>query len=172
LCTEFVNKITPASCGLAAAPANEQEWEVRADVVQNPGTPERETIAAAQRSDDLDSEIKERIGRFVFNVNLKLVKAVAHDRVRTTDSGTKFMRIVRSTAGGTARSVYCFIDLRNGDILKAASWRAPAKHARGSVMADDYGVSAVGPYWPRVYDQSKSGGRKLIHGMGWGNGEK
>jgi hypothetical protein len=47
-------------------------------------------------------------------------------------------------------SVYCFICLQDGftkslgalkagDIHKAAGFKAPAKHARGSVFADDFG---------------------------------
>jgi hypothetical protein len=39
--------------------------------------------------------------------------------------------------------VYCFVDLTNGDILKAATWKAPAKHARGNILAVDP-MSAVG----------------------------
>jgi hypothetical protein len=53
LCTEFVNKITPASCGLAAAPANEQEWEVRADVVQNPAPAGKVRVMVDHFSTDL-----------------------------------------------------------------------------------------------------------------------
>ena len=37
-------------------------------------------------------------------------------------------------------SVYCFIDLSNGDILKAAGWKAPAKGARGNIFNDNCDV--------------------------------
>lgn len=44
-------------------------------------------------------------------------------------------------------SVHTFIDMTNGDILKAASYKAPAKNGvRGSVLAEDFGLSCVGPY--------------------------
>lgn len=33
---------------------------------------------------------------------------------------------------GNRRSLWCFVD-ENGDILLPASWRAPAKHARGNI---------------------------------------
>ncbi len=61
--------------------------------------------------------------------------------------GSRYVRIV-STKGGSpnSQSVYCFVDKTNGDILKAATWRAPAKHARGSIHAADHGVSAVNSY--------------------------
>ena len=36
-----------------------------------------------------------------------------------------------------SRSVYCFINKRNGEILKAAGWRGPAKGSRGSVLVPD-----------------------------------
>ena len=67
--------------------------------------------------------------------------------------GAKYIRIVRANApdnnGEGQRSVHCFIDRSNGDILKAAGWKAPAKHARGNIFADDYGMSCMDPYGPR-----------------------
>jgi hypothetical protein len=30
--------------------------------------------------------------------------------------------------------------------MKPATWKAPARHSRGSVLADDFGLSCVGPY--------------------------
>jgi hypothetical protein len=243
-CLRAVNAITPASCGLAtapaavAAPANEEEWEVRAGVVQNPATPAHRlsqlgflcsvcgtnemqfdvfacvapapatTCATCGTSalpfiagnclscakpapagkvrvmaDDFSdeparnfadrAEILERIGRFVFNVNLRLVEYHSGDGMSYRDRvtlptrhGKKFARIVCPCVSGGS-GVFCFIDLRNGDILKAASWKAPAKHARGSVLADDYGLSAVGPYGPKYLTNSKSAGVRLIPGMDW-----
>ena len=43
-------------------------------------------------------------------------------------------------------SAYGFIDRTNGDVLMAASWRAPAKHARGNIFNPDNGLPCVGPY--------------------------
>jgi hypothetical protein len=60
------------------------------------------------------------------------------------DWGKRYARIVKDD--GNQRSVHCFVDLTNGDVLKAAGWKAPAKHARGSVLAEDYGISAVSVY--------------------------
>jgi len=56
------------------------------------------------------------------------------------DYGSKYCKITISS------SVFCFIDLSNGDILKAASLYRPAKHARGNVFANDLGCSAVTEY--------------------------
>jgi len=47
------------------------------------------------------------------------------------DVGGRYMRIVKND--GAQRSVYCFVDKTNGDILKAAGWKAPAKGARGNI---------------------------------------
>ena len=46
--------------------------------------------------------------------------------------GVKYTKIVSTSYG--SRSVWGFIDLKNGDILKAASWNRPAKHARGNIF--------------------------------------
>ena len=73
------------------------------------------------------------------------------------DTGRKFLKIASTDRDGSIRSVYCFIALTDGntksmgsysagDIMKPASWNIPAKHSRGSVFADDFGLSCVGPY--------------------------
>lgn len=54
------------------------------------------------------------------------------------EEGSRYVKIIRGT------SVYCFIDKTNGDVLKAASWKAPAKHARGNIFNEDNGVTGVG----------------------------
>lgn len=56
--------------------------------------------------------------------------------------GRRYLRIVRADEG--QRSAYCFIDTRNGDVLKPAGWKGPAKHARGNIYTDRVGVSAHG----------------------------
>ena len=59
--------------------------------------------------------------------------AVAHGLPLPTveiQPGPKYVRIVKRDTGACA---YCFIARENGDILKPASWKAPAKHARGNI---------------------------------------
>ncbi|HEX3148493.1 MAG TPA: hypothetical protein VHR66_10440, partial [Gemmataceae bacterium] len=62
----------------------------------------------------------------------------------------KWCRVVTEDARGGSRSVYCFIcpqdgftkalgHVRAGDTHKADLWKRSAKHARGSVFADDFG---------------------------------
>ena len=62
----------------------------------------------------------------------------------------KWAKIITTRAGTSGRSVHSFVCLKDGetkalgkvtagDIHKAAGWKAPAKHARGSVLDLDFG---------------------------------
>ncbi len=51
------------------------------------------------------------------------------------ESGRRYVRVV--IGAGNDRSVYGFIDATNGDILKAASWKTPAKGARGNIYREE-----------------------------------
>jgi hypothetical protein len=54
----------------------------------------------------------------------------------TTQVGRKYIKLMSNTGG--QQSVYCFLDMK-GNIYKAASWSAPAKHVRGSVFDPSFG---------------------------------
>jgi hypothetical protein len=60
--------------------------------------------------------------------------------------GQRYVKIVRED--GSSRSVHAFIDATNGDVLKPASWKAPAKHARGNIYDEAHGLGSMGPYGP------------------------
>jgi hypothetical protein len=62
------------------------------------------------------------------------------------DRGTRYIRIVR--VDSCSRSVHSFVDRLNGDVLKAAGWKAPAKHARGNIFDEANGLGAMGAYGP------------------------
>ena len=47
--------------------------------------------------------------------------------------GKKYARLV-TVRQGQRSSAMGFINLENGDILKADGWKAPAKHARGNIV--------------------------------------
>jgi hypothetical protein len=66
--------------------------------------------------------------------------------------GRKYLRLV--SYNGTQNMVYCFIDRTNGNILKAATWKAPAKGARGNI------------YKPQSYEVARSSKSGLAYG-GW-----
>ena len=53
----------------------------------------------------------------------------------------KYVKVVR-VEQGNSRSVHSFIVKENGDILKAAGWKAPAKHVRGNVFDDNFSIGA------------------------------
>lgn len=69
--------------------------------------------------------------------------------------GPKFVKVVStrneggqhllSSGGGR---VHSFINKTNGDVLKPASWKAPAKHARGNIFDEKNGLGSMGPYGP------------------------
>lgn len=63
------------------------------------------------------------------------------------DVGPKNIKIVEQRYGrAEAASVYCFLD-RKGNILKAASWKAPAKGVRGTIFDNNYSWGrGLGPY--------------------------
>jgi hypothetical protein len=66
------------------------------------------------------------------------------------ERGKRFVKVVRSDEGQSGRSVHCFIDIATGDVLKASSWKAPAKGARGSIYTlDSPGVNHYGGLYAR-----------------------
>ena len=60
------------------------------------------------------------------------------------EQGPRYSRVVRTS--GAQRSAHCFIDRTTGDVLKTASWKTPAKHARGNILREDKGLTCMGPY--------------------------
>lgn len=51
-------------------------------------------------------------------------------------TGRRYHKIIMVDSHGH-RSVHCFVDKHNGDLYKAASWKAPAEHVRGNLMNDN-----------------------------------
>lgn len=70
-------------------------------------------------------------------------------RTLAVRSGPRYAKVVNVEArDGRDGSVYAFVDLSNGDVLKPATWRAPAKHARGNVLDEHNGLQHMGAYGP------------------------
>ena len=57
--------------------------------------------------------------------------------------GKKYIKINQESSG-----VWAFINADNGDVLKAASWKSPAKHARGNIFDEANGLKFIGPHGP------------------------
>ena len=62
--------------------------------------------------------------------------------------GKRYAKIIRASEDGHSTSVHCFVDMTNGDVLKAAGWSAPAKHARGNIFDEHDGLGRMGEYGP------------------------
>ena len=104
--------------------------------------------------------IKNQIDMFLARMNERMEEHYRKDLPNVdpekveAEYGTKYCRIVRiSNSGG--RSAFCFISLKDGeykagDILKAASWKIPAKGARGNIFESlDRGVGVYGANYKR-----------------------
>ena len=65
--------------------------------------------------------------------------------VLSADPGRKYVRIVID-AGEGQRSVYGFVDMTNGNVLKAETWKKPAVHARGNVHEPASLIACLTPY--------------------------
>jgi len=68
------------------------------------------------------------------------------------EKGRRYARIVKTNHidrnEASTCSAWAFIDLTNGDILKPATYKAPAKHARGNINDDAQGMKHVDSYGP------------------------
>ena len=67
--------------------------------------------------------------------------------VLSIQTGSKYHKII-STEGNRHR-VFAFINKATGDILKPASFMAPAKHARGNIHDDSGGMDGMTSYGPK-----------------------
>lgn len=83
--------------------------------------------------------------------NYKATHEVEEQKVEL-QYGRKYCKVVRASytrhnPPTKIRSyVHCFIEIATGDIYKAATWNAPAKHVRGNINSPDHGMNAVGVY--------------------------
>lgn len=62
------------------------------------------------------------------------------EKLYVQKGGRKYAKVVNDSR------VHCFINKENGDVLKAACYNAPAKHARGNIYNDDNGLDCMGPF--------------------------
>lgn len=83
--------------------------------------------------------------------------------VLVLDESTKYVRVWKcresEAKAGRRGSAYAFIakvdnttnalgNVKAGDVMKPASWKTPAKHARGNILDEFNGMSMIGPYGP------------------------
>ena len=129
LSEEDVEAIETAMANAPAAIA-----PVQPDPVQPDYSPSAEDIVANARA--FAAEVAAAIEANYRATCPNMVAAGVLDSARI-ELGRKYAKIIRTEKrdGKAAdRSVFGFIDLSTGDILKAASWAKPAPHARGNVL--------------------------------------
>lgn len=90
--------------------------------------------------DDVNQKIKEYYEKSLPSLKPEFV---------TVDVGNKFIRLWK---GSTCWGFISRVDgdlkgapIKKGDLLKAASWKSPAKHARGNIIE---GTARYGVYGP------------------------
>lgn len=100
-----------------------------------------------RENDHMSNEIENNLAAFVasldearaayFKLNFPNVRCAPIEVRR----GRKYAKLC------TENGVHSFVNLENGDILKAASFKAPAPNGvRGSILSPDFGLSCVGPF--------------------------
>ena len=63
-------------------------------------------------------------------------------------AGKRYVKVIRGDVSGGQRSVHCFVEVVTGNVLKAAGWKAPAKHARGNIFDEHNGLNRMNEYGP------------------------
>lgn len=72
------------------------------------------------------------------------------DATLKAQRGSKYVKVIREG------SVHCFVEIATGNILKAASYKVPAKGTRGSIYAEDFGASCMNAYGADYRDGSSA----------------
>lgn len=79
-----------------------------------------------------------------FEAFVEKCRKIVKDRLPSydirVDKGGRYNKLVRIDKRSEFGSVFCFVDKTNGDVLKAASFKAPAKGARGNIFDEANGV--------------------------------
>ena len=145
----IMDRFTKIVASLVVAEAEIREYGHHRVLVNRPEAtlaPEGEPVAAPSQAD-----FGRALDEFISYVNAMIVKHT-EDNLKglqpgsvSTMHGQKYVRLVKSDSDGGSRSAYGFVNKLNGDILMAAGWGAPAKHARGNIF-DKSTWKAAGPY--------------------------
>lgn len=99
-------------------------------------------------------DIKDRITEYCY----KIASVQKRPAMTYAEYGRRFARIV--VEDGSHRHVHAFVDVTNGDVIKAAGWKAPQRGVNGLAvrfnLLDDYsrerGYSKIDPYGGYLYE--------------------
>jgi hypothetical protein len=83
---------------------------------------------------------QKRVNDMLLEHRKTFCSTLAPEVIHVLEGGPKYHKVNRSDG-----SVFCFIDKQNGDVLKAATWRGPAPHARGNIFTRRESLG-VGPF--------------------------
>ena len=78
-----------------------------------------------------EQDVEERVYKLVEYIKFDYNKyGYKSDFNVTVKKGRKYYKVI------TDNSVHCFVDVKNGDVYKPASWNKPAKHVRYNLLQD------------------------------------
>jgi len=98
----------------------------------------------------MNEEFEAKLAAFIAKCQEIVDKTYKGTQKLSVMVGKRYVRVVTSNVNVTnSASVYCWVDQTNGDVLKSASWKAPAKHARGNIYGDVSHLSAYGAAYLR-----------------------
>ncbi len=81
----------------------------------------------------IDSKFDKAFMAFLANIQAVEDKST-FPRIVGYDKGKKYLRVWKGEKNNTSKSAYCFVD-KEGNILKANGWKAPAKNfSRGNIF--------------------------------------
>ncbi len=120
--------------------------------------PTPEVIMIENVAQQYAEALTKKSAREVAQRQLEGVKYSAHEKPYTyeVERGQKFDRIVQQYQGSPQRSVHAFVEKSTGKLIKAASWKAPAKDKNG--LAYRYDLSTPEGFLEALYNSSFSGG--------------
>ena len=101
-------------------------------------------------SEDFEAVLRDFLGRSQEAMDVYFDKGnMSVHYVLSCVEGRRYVKVICSDENNADSSgyVWAFIDKRNGDILKAASWKAPARHARSNIY-DGNSTRWIGPSGP------------------------
>lgn len=84
----------------------------------------------------------EECKKVVFENDKEMFENEVHFSTLTYKNNKKYIRVMCNN------SAWAFINKENGDILKPASFKAPAKHARGNIFDEHNGMKYITAYGP------------------------